>query len=87
MPEFLVLSNLVASREKLQQYRDKHLSYLEELKKKGQLSLAGRFADGTGGAYILKAENINEAKDIADRDPYHSSGLRNYTIKEWERRF
>jgi uncharacterized protein YciI len=87
MPEFLVLSNLMASREKLQPYRDKHLSYLEELKKKGQLLLAGRFADGSGGAYILTADSMNEAKEIADNDPYHSSGLRSYIIKEWERRF
>jgi len=87
MPEFLVLSNLVVEREKLQPYRDKHLSYLEELKKQGKLLLAGRFSDGTGGAYILVAESIGEAERIAKADPYHSSGVRRYTLKEWERRF
>ncbi|MEM3684294.1 MAG: YciI family protein [Conexivisphaerales archaeon] len=87
MAEYIVISNLVASRERLNPYRDEHLKYLENLKKSGKLIMAGRFSDGSGGAYFLNASDINEAKVIADNDPYHLSGLRVYTLKEWERRF
>lgn len=32
---------------------------------------------------IVRAASFEEAKAIADRDPYHRQGLRTYTIDRW----
>ncbi|HXW94939.1 MAG TPA: YciI family protein [Nitrososphaerales archaeon] len=87
MTEFLVLTSIVESREKSAPFREAHFNYMASLKKDGKLVIAGRFADGMGGGYILKANSADEAKALADHDPYHSSGARSYTIREWETRF
>ena len=87
MAEFLILTSIVGSRERSAPFREAHLSYMASLKKDGKLVIAGRFADGGGGGYILKANNADEAKALADRDPYHSNGARSYTMREWETRF
>jgi len=87
MTEFMVLTSIVGSRERSAPFREAHFNYMASLKKEGKLVIAGRFADGGGGGYILKAGGVDEAKAIADADPYHSSGVRSYTIREWETRF
>jgi len=87
MAEFMVLTSIVGSREKSAPFREAHLNYMASLKKEGKLVMAGRFADGGGGGYILKASSADEAKALADGDPYHSSGARSYTMREWETRF
>ena len=86
MPEYIVMSNLVVEREKTASHRNDHLTYLTELKNIGNLKMAGKFPDGSGGLYILSTESYNQAKDLAMADPYHSLGLRKFTIKEWERK-
>ncbi len=86
MPEYLVLSNLIADREKSAPYREAHLAYLTQLKKEGRLQMAGRFSDGTGGMYILIADSPEEAEQMAKTDPYHANKLRCFTLTGWERR-
>jgi len=87
MAEFMVLTSIVGSRERSAPFREAHMSYMASLKKEGKLVIAGRFADGGGGGYILRAGSAEEAKALADADPYHSNGARSYTIREWETRF
>tara|TARA_B100002003_G_scaffold122447_1_gene113027 strand:- start:1521 stop:1784 length:264 start_codon:yes stop_codon:yes gene_type:complete len=87
MPEYIVISNLDVEREKTSPHRNDHLEYISKLKKMGNLRIAGKFSDGSGGIYILEAESYDQAIDLAKADPYHSHSLRKYTIKEWERKF
>ena len=87
MAEFMVLTSIIGSRERSAPFREAHFNYMTTLKKEGKLVIAGRFADGSGGGYILKANDAAEAKALADGDPYHSNGARSYTIREWETRF
>jgi uncharacterized protein YciI len=49
--------------------------------------MAGRFTDGQGGMYILVVNGLASAKKLADDDPYHSNGLREYELREWEQRY
>ena len=86
MPEYIIISNLVVEREKTSSHRNDHLNYLTELKNMGKLKMASKFSDGSGGLYILYTESYNQALDLAKADPYHSLGLRKYTIKELERK-
>ena len=32
---------------------------------------------------IIRAASEAEAREIADRDPYHKGGFRKYTLKRW----
>ncbi|AFL54106.1 uncharacterized protein YciI [Sinorhizobium fredii] len=59
--------------------RPDHVAYLNELNVKGILRIAGPFLgeDGkpTGSLVIVKADTIEEAKAIAEADPYAKAGL------------
>lgn len=63
---------------------DAHYSFLDELKKRGQLELAGPFTDKSGGAYVINATNLEEAKAIAFSDPVHTSNSSVVTVYEWD---
>ena len=39
-----------------------HNAFLDRLRQQGKLELAGPFTDKSGGAYVIRATNPNEAK-------------------------
>lgn len=61
-----------------------HYAFLDQLRKEGRLELAGPFTDKSGGAYLIRANDINEAKAIAFSDPVHTSGSSKVTVYEWD---
>ena len=48
-----------------------HKAFLENLRQSGNLEISGPFTDKTGGAYLIRAENFDEAKALAFSDPVH----------------
>jgi uncharacterized protein YciI len=60
-----------------------HLAYLAKLRAAGKIELSGGFADGSGGAVIVRAESLAEAQAIAAADPISQWGTHTITIKEW----
>lgn len=63
-----------------------HYTFLDRLRQAGQLKLAGPFFDHSGGAYLLHAETLTKATEIAHGDPLHQSGSSRITVHEWETR-
>ncbi|MEU1996665.1 YciI family protein [Nocardia gamkensis] len=61
-----------------------HRQFLRSLRDRGQLQESGRFTDGTGGAYVILAENLDAAREIAFTDPVHTTGASELTVYEWE---
>lgn len=61
-----------------------HVSHLKELDRKGQLVLCGPFSDFRGGMVILKASSFEEAKEIAEADPFVMTGFESYELRTWE---
>ncbi|MEA3530695.1 YciI family protein [Nocardia implantans] len=61
-----------------------HRQFLRSLQDRGQLQESGRFTDGTGGAYVIYAESLAAAREIAFTDPVHTTGSSELTIYEWE---
>lgn len=59
-----------------------HLAFLERLRQNGYLELSGPFTDKTGGAYLIKAANFEEAKALAFADPLHTTKSSVVTIYE-----
>ena len=60
-----------------------HREFLETLRVQGRNELSGPFGDKSGGAYLLRAESLDDALAIAHRDPAHTSGGWDVTVHEW----
>ena len=68
---------------------NEHLAYQCKLEMEGKLFAAGPLLREDGemagiGLIIVKAESLDEAKKIANQDPFHQSGLRTYKIWPWK---
>jgi uncharacterized protein len=74
----------IGDSSKSQEYRPHHLAHLERGEREGFIYARGRFADGAGGLIIYVAESLEEARRIADQDPYVASGARKLELREWE---
>ncbi len=61
-----------------------HQQYLADLREQGRNEMSGPFGDQSGGAYLLRAEDLAEAQAIARRDPAHVSGGWDVTVHEWQ---
>ncbi|MBB3063111.1 YciI family protein [Microbulbifer rhizosphaerae] len=62
---------------------DEHRAFLDNLREQGKLELAGPFTDQSGGAYLIKAENLEEAEALAFSDPVHTSKSSIVSVYEW----
>ena len=62
---------------------NEHYAFLDRLRQQGILELAGPFTDKSGGAYLVKAANLEEARALAFSDPVHTSKSSIVTVYEW----
>lgn len=60
-----------------------HYAFLDRLRLKEKLEIAGPFTDKSGGAYIIKAENLEEALNIAFQDPVYTTQSSTIKVYEW----
>ena len=60
-----------------------HYAFLDALRARGCLELAGPFGDGSGGAYLIEADSLDAAQAIAFADPVHTTGASEVTVREW----
>ncbi len=56
-------------------HRAAHLASLEPLNRQGRVLLAGPFTDQAGSLIIIEANSLEEAKQIAQNDPYTVHGI------------
>jgi len=63
---------------------NKHVKHLKNLDKNDQLVLCGPFTDYDGGIVIIKTESIEEAKSIAESDPFITEGFSTYELRTLE---
>ena len=61
-----------------------HYRILDELRDRALLEEAGPFTDKTGGAYVLRAASLEEARSIAEEDPLSLSHCSTVTVHEWD---
>lgn len=61
----------------------RHVSYLRELERRGQLVLCGPFTDYRGGMVIITTSSPEEARKIASDDPFVSEGAETFEVRTW----
>lgn len=85
---YVLISKPSAAPEKLKPVLPAHLEYMIELERRGVVFASGPLSDGPGpptgqGLTILRAATADEAKAIAEADPFFANGLRSYELKQW----
>lgn len=65
-------------------YRVAHFEFLDGLRARGVLEQAGAFTDASGGAYVILAGSLDEARAIAEQDPLHIHDCSEVTVREWD---
>jgi len=81
MMKYLVLSR--RAPEFRSEVLGEHYAFLDRLRDAGRLECAGPFTDRSGGAYILIASSLTEAKCFALKDPLHVQGCSHLEVFEW----
>lgn len=61
-----------------------HYAFLDRLRADGILEFAGPFTDRSGGAYLLRARSLEEARAIAEQDPVYTSKSSEIRVCEWD---
>lgn len=61
-----------------------HYAFLERLRETGQLECAGPFTDRSGGAYLLVARSLRDARRLALADPLHIKACSDLEVFEWD---
>ncbi len=80
MLQYEVVDNYVERRAP---YRDQHLKLAREAQKRGELLLAGAFANpADGAALVFKTDDIEVVERFVANDPYVKQGL----VKAWRAR-
>lgn len=62
---------------------DAHRDFLAGLRAEQRIELSGGFGDASGGAYLLRAASLDDARATAERDPLHRARASTVTVYEW----
>ncbi|HYN27713.1 MAG TPA: YciI family protein [Burkholderiales bacterium] len=81
MPRYLVIA--MRKPEFQPAAIEPHHAFVNRLREQDKLELSGAFTDKSGGAYVLKAANLEQAKALAFSDPLHTTNSSSLTIYEW----
>ena len=85
---YVVLSKPLVAAEKLKPLLPAHLEYMIGLEKRGVIFASGPLADSAGppsghGLTVLRASSAQEARAMAEGDPFFVNKLRSFELKEW----
>ncbi|UAB88171.1 hypothetical protein I5192_13160 [Ruegeria sp. SCSIO 43209] len=86
---YVVLSTPAKKPEDVKASLPDHLAYQAQLERAGQLAFAGPISDETGehmqgmGLIIYRADSLEAARKLAEDDPMHQSGAREFELRRW----
>ena len=61
-----------------------HYAFLDKLRKENRLEQFGPFTDKSGGAYVIRAKDKEEARAIVSGDPVVTTNSSEAKIYEWD---
>ena len=65
------------------QFVPAHYAFLDDLRERGLLEQAGPFTDSSGGAYVIRADRLQAAQELAHQDPLHVHDCSEVIVREW----
>jgi uncharacterized protein len=87
---FAALNRAVVSSEEMLPYAIEHLRYMNDLEERGLLFASGPFIqEGVvvgDGLTILRAADIEQARQLMENEPLIKRGLRRFELHKWELR-
>lgn len=85
--QLFVVNTHAVDAEKERTFIQEHLRYQVHLEEQGIMFAAGPTHDGDdnrlSGLIVIRADSYDAAKQIADNDPMHKNGAREYTLSKW----
>ena len=81
---YLVLSERLAEIAAVKAKTADHFRWMHQQHTAGNVLISGPTPDRTMGIYVIRAASETEARAIADSDPFHLHGLRQYRLLPWE---
>ncbi|MCB9685684.1 MAG: DJ-1/PfpI family protein [Alphaproteobacteria bacterium] len=60
-----------------------HVDHLRSLERQGRLELAGPFPGRGAGMVVIRASSEDEARAVAERDPFVAQGVRSLDLRRW----
>lgn len=86
--ELYVIETGPAVSERTRAVLADHIAHQIELERQGILFAAGPlYGEGeelpSKGMVVIRAKDFDDAKRIADSDPFHQQGIRSYSVRKW----
>ena len=84
---YVVFSTATGSPDRLKDILPRHLEYMIDLERKGLVFASGPLTtqgEPRGdGMTVLRSASAEEARKIAEADPFFVNGLRTFEVREW----
>ena len=80
---FIVELTYKVELEKVDQFLNEHIAFLNEQYELGNFIASGRKVPRTGGIILSKVESKSELEKIIERDPFKINGLADYDLTEF----
>lgn len=80
---FIVELTYKVELEKVDQFLNEHITFLNEQYELGNFIASGRKVPRTGGVILSKVESKSDLEKIIEKDPFKINGLANYDLTEF----
>jgi uncharacterized protein YciI len=88
MAWFLILSKGPGDAALREQHIQAHQDWLDSQHRAGRILFSGPSGDRTLGIYVVIADNLAAATELASADPFHANHVRELAVQQWDvRRF
>jgi uncharacterized protein YciI len=82
--KYAAVIEYLQDKAKVQAVRPEHRQYLQGLREKGQLAIAGPFTDDWGGLIVYEAASAAQAEQLLKADPFFREGIfLKYVLRPW----
>jgi NADP-dependent 3-hydroxy acid dehydrogenase YdfG/uncharacterized protein YciI len=79
----IVIVDHTAPADAIEAHVEKYRAYLQSLREQGMLVASGPFVPRTGGAFVLRVQTEEEARDILKSEPYRLHGIARHEVRFW----
>jgi uncharacterized protein YciI len=81
---FLGFRSAIKPRDEWNVSLEEHLAWIKEMHEAGKIVISGPGKDHTLGVYLIRAETLEEAAEIAEADPFTVGGNCEFELMDWD---